>query len=640
MKTLKSVLLCGLLAIVAIPTANAQREITVSNFSEFQAAINSYKNTTECVIINVATSITIANEQIDIIGSRLTPEWTLTIRSPNSGTPATLNFEQSLFSIAGRNLSPYESYFATLILENISIEGTSVDLSQAVLTVNGYNGTLILGNGAEMIGTSVHLHGGEFGVSGGTISDNVQQKAVSVFSGHFLMSGGAITQNSLYAVYFGSDDATFTLIGGVISDNEATAVSIANDRTFVIFGGMPIVNNNEESNVSFGNNVYAVLSTSNPPTAGMNIGITKTANDGIFVQSGATQAHVPFFFADEAGKQVVHPTPGVLQIIQREPVSINVSANPIAGGTVSGGGTNIAHSTSVTVQASANAGWNFVNWTEDGVVVSQTFQYTFTATNSRNLIANFTSQFFDVTVSANPPTAGFATGGGTNIEHSTSVTVTATANECWQFVSWTINDVVVSTQNPFTFSATETAHLVANFDGPILDFDTYASTLWNNTFMLNLNRLRADGFEALDARWFRNGIEITNTRTGSPFSYSAGPNASDLLQLAPTFYHFEILTERCGVVASTLKTITSHNPVVGAQNFVPLHVFPNPIQSGGTITLENTTAGHQIQIFNRSGMLVKSAVATDGTTLLTLNIPQGIYVIHVDNNTVQILVTE
>jgi len=258
----------------------------------------------------------------------------------------------------------------------------------------------------------------------------------------------------------------------------------------------------------------------------------------------------------------------------------------------------------------------------------------------RSSIVKFDINVHDIYVSANPPKGGTVSGGSMDIKHGTSVTVSATANECWTFANWTINGEVVSTQNPFTFSATETAHLVANFDGPILDFDTYASTLWNNTFMLNLNRLRADGFEALDACWFRNGIEIIDTRTGSAFSYSAGPNASDLLQLAPTFYHFEISTERCGVVPSTPKTITSHRATVGVENFRPLHAFPNPIQSGGTVTLENTTAGHQIQIFNRSGMLVKSAVATDGTTLLTLNIPQGIYVIHVDNNTVQILVTE
>ena len=172
----------------------------------------------------------------------------------------------------------------------------------------------------------------------------------------------------------------------------------------------------------------------------------------------------------------------------------------------------------------------------------------------------------------------------------------------------------------------------------MLDFDTYASTLWNNTFMLNLRKLRADDFEALDAHWFKNGIEIINTRTGCQFSYSAGPNTSDTLE--PAVYHFEILTERYGIVASTPKTITSHRATVETRHALSLHAFPNPIQTGQKLTLENTTEGQKIQIFNHSGTLVKSAITTNNKTQLTLNIPQGTYVIHVDGKTIQILVAE
>jgi hypothetical protein len=68
--------------------------------------------------------------------------------------------------------------------------------------------------------------------------------------------------------------------------------------------------------------------------------------------------------------------------------TIVTSAAPAIGGTTSGDGTYNTGST-VTVVASANASFNFVNWTENGTPVSTSPTYTFTATANRNLFANF-----------------------------------------------------------------------------------------------------------------------------------------------------------------------------------------------------------------------------------------------------------
>ncbi len=70
------------------------------------------------------------------------------------------------------------------------------------------------------------------------------------------------------------------------------------------------------------------------------------------------------------------------------PVQINVSADPPAGGSVSGGGTYNSGS-KVTVTASPNTGYSFVNWTEGGATVSTDAAYTFTATADRDLAAHF-----------------------------------------------------------------------------------------------------------------------------------------------------------------------------------------------------------------------------------------------------------
>jgi hypothetical protein len=66
------------------------------------------------------------------------------------------------------------------------------------------------------------------------------------------------------------------------------------------------------------------------------------------------------------------------------------------------------------VVASANAGYNFVNWTEGGAVVSSSASYTFTASANRSLVANFvpTATTVTITTSASPSAGGSTSGGG------------------------------------------------------------------------------------------------------------------------------------------------------------------------------------------------------------------------------------
>jgi hypothetical protein len=68
--------------------------------------------------------------------------------------------------------------------------------------------------------------------------------------------------------------------------------------------------------------------------------------------------------------------------------TINVSADPDNGGTVSGGGT-YQQGQQCTVTAIANNDYTFANWTENGGVVSTNASYTFIVTGDRSLVANF-----------------------------------------------------------------------------------------------------------------------------------------------------------------------------------------------------------------------------------------------------------
>ena len=74
-------------------------------------------------------------------------------------------------------------------------------------------------------------------------------------------------------------------------------------------------------------------------------------------------------------------------------LSIKVSASPASGGNVSGGGVFEAGSFN-TVTAFPYLGYTFLNWTEGGVVVSDSPVYFFTVESSQNLVAHFTAGVF------------------------------------------------------------------------------------------------------------------------------------------------------------------------------------------------------------------------------------------------------
>jgi hypothetical protein len=71
------------------------------------------------------------------------------------------------------------------------------------------------------------------------------------------------------------------------------------------------------------------------------------------------------------------------------PGTIAIAASPTEGGTVTGGGSYEGGGTTCTLTATANHDYHFLNWTENGEVVSSDAEYTFTVAGDRNLVANF-----------------------------------------------------------------------------------------------------------------------------------------------------------------------------------------------------------------------------------------------------------
>lgn len=140
---------------------------------------------------------------------------------------------------------------------------------------------------------------------------------------------------------------------------------------------------------------------------------------------------------------------------------ITVATSSVVGGTANGGGTYV-NGTSCTVTAKPNADYTFTNWTENGTVVSTNAIYTFTVNASRNLTANFSTDKFIVSTTANPISGGTLTGAGA-YNYGESCTLIATPATGYSFANWSENGIVVSTSANYTFSISRVRSLIANF---------------------------------------------------------------------------------------------------------------------------------------------------------------------------------
>lgn len=151
------------------------------------------------------------------------------------------------------------------------------------------------------------------------------------------------------------------------------------------------------------------------------------------------------------------------KIVKVATVSVAASANPTAGGIITGSG-SYSVGQSCTLVATAATGYSFVNWAENGVVVSTTASYTFSVAGARTLVANFVQNTVNYTISSSvSPTAGGSITGNGTYSGGSSCSLTATANTGYTFVNWTENGIQVSTSTSYTFTVGGNRTLVANF---------------------------------------------------------------------------------------------------------------------------------------------------------------------------------
>lgn len=177
--------------------------------------------------------------------------------------------------------------------------------------------------------------------------------------------------------------------------------------------------------------------------------------------------------------------------------SINVSADPSNGGAVTGGG-SYQQGQLCTVTAINNTGYDFVNWTEFGSVVSNSANYTFNVNSNRTLVAHFQAQSYTITATAIPTNGGMVSGGG-NYNYGQSCTVSAVPYTGYIFSNWTENGSVVSTNTNYTFIVNANRTIVANFQYVFPDLTTNEVTMSDGS-VISGGYISSDGGSPVTAR--------------------------------------------------------------------------------------------------------------------------------------------
>ena len=366
--------------------------------------------------------------------------------------------------------------------------------------------------------------------------------------------------------------------------------------------------------------------------------------------------------------------------------SISATADPAIGGTVSGTGT-FTYGQSCTLHATAATGYTFVNWTDaNGEQVSTSANYTFTVEESASFVAHFSQNLYTINLNTNPEGVAYVfieNGGNGQFPYGQTCTLRiGSINNGYNFVSWTKNGTVVSTDPTYTFTVTGNATYVANFDVDMFTITATAVPSIGGTVSgggefeygqsCTLTATPRNGYTFL--RWTRNGVPVSTDATytftvtsdgnfvaqfttraieinvtatvGGEVTgaglYEYGENVV-LTAIAHEGYVFEGWTEANGLVSTDAEYIfvaeKDRDLVanfrqltgVGENETVSIELYPNPVVNN--LTIVTSLNDYQVEVYTITGALVRSY--NNCTSITTINVEElsnGTYIIRLSND--------
>lgn len=195
------------------------------------------------------------------------------------------------------------------------------------------------------------------------------------------------------------------------------------------------------------------------------------------------------------------------------------------------------------------------------------------------------------------------------------------------------NSFVVNVVNPGTHAMTIKVSSLANTESKNytlniekrFSFSDIVKIKWNNTLMLNLKKLLADGYDITGYQWYKGGLPMTGETKDH---YSAGNNANDVLSSANT-YGIELTTRDNKKLRSCDELITLRTQKVS--------VYPNPVNLGETVYVsanidDELLDGAVIEVCDISGNKVKTVNVEGVITPVVLPQSSGLYILKLKGN--------
>ena len=286
--------------------------------------------------------------------------------------------------------------------------------------------------------------------------------------------------------------------------------------------------------------------------------------------------------------------------------TINLSSNPENIGTLIGDG-SYPENTELTVRAIGGSGYYFVNWTENGNVVSEDAYYTFTVNENRDLIANF---------ECNLPNNIAVSGGGTFCD---SALIKATgglgSTVYWQNTNPNGTSTDEITKEKYVYqSGNYYFRAKNNCDWGIADS---AVVIINHTpekpiIIKEDNNILVSNYEQGN-QWYNLYGEIENEINQTYHAFDNGE------------YYVVVSEEECSSEPS--NTIVIDNLNFGEHNFSNnLKIYPNPVSKELFIENENNIE-IELEIINSLGQSEIKSKFYNSLIIPTGDLKAGIYIV-------------
>ena len=343
------------------------------------------------------------------------------------------------------------------------IDAPTVKVFEGAITIN-YTKASVSAEVTDQGGAEVKSRGFAYGKSGGAMDTifcgsgtgvysaeltNLEPNTTYVYEAFAKNTGGFGTSGKVTFTTKDNEKPTVKTIE--VKDEDVTTTTASVSGIVTDDGGTQII----ERGVCW--------STNHTPTISDNF-VSKEGDLGEYTCDLTNLSPNTKYYACAYAKNSKGLTYGNEVSFQTKPLqtfTVEVSAYPSNGGTVTGGGT-YDEGQSCTAKATENTGYNFVNWTENSVQVSTDREYTFDVTANRNLVANFTAQPCTITATPEPENGGTVSGSG-GYNYGDHCVLAATANPGYDFTKWTENGMQVSTNATYSFDVTGNRNLKAHF---------------------------------------------------------------------------------------------------------------------------------------------------------------------------------